>query len=89
MSFLADIGRGQIDRNPFSVRAAKGAVGNGGGDPVLALFDRGVRQPAHRDLIGITPSGVDFDFHLKRLDTNDRSRTNLRWQKGSRNTLSH
>jgi hypothetical protein len=42
--------------------------------PVLALFDRGVRQSDDRDLIGVTPSGVDFDLHFKRLHTDDRSR---------------
>ena len=38
----------------------------------LLSFDRGIRQPDHRDLVGVTPSGVDFDLHLKRLDSDDR-----------------
>jgi hypothetical protein len=31
-------------------------------------------QSDHRDLIGVTPSGVDFDFHLECFDTDDRGR---------------
>jgi hypothetical protein len=76
---LPAIGRGQIDRNPFSVWPAQPAVANGGGDSVLALFDRSVWQPDHRDLIGVTPSGVHFDLHFKRFDPDDGRRINLRW----------
>src|ERR1700720_2705104 len=57
-----------IDKTPFT---AQRAVGNGGGDPIFALFDRGIRQSDHRDLVGVPPSGVDFDLHLKRLNPND------------------
>jgi hypothetical protein len=48
---------------------AQPAVANGGGDPILALLDRGVRETDHRNLVGVSPSGVDFDLHFKRFDT--------------------
>jgi hypothetical protein len=31
------------------------------------------------DLIGVTPSRVDFDLHFKRFDPDDGRRINLRW----------
>jgi hypothetical protein len=64
-AFLPDIGRGQVDGDSVSVRPAQPAVENSRGDPVLALLDRGVRQSDNGDLIGGTPSGVDFDFHFE------------------------
>jgi hypothetical protein len=67
------------------VRPAKGAVGNGGGESVLALFDRGVRQSDNRDLIGVPPSGVDFDLHFKRFDPDNGGRINLRRHNRARN----
>jgi hypothetical protein len=48
-------------------------------DPVLALFDRGIRQSNYRDLVGVPRRGVGFDLHLKGLHPNERSRINLRW----------
>jgi hypothetical protein len=58
----------------FSVRSAQSAVRNGGGNPVLALLDRGIRQSDDRDFIGVPPTGVDLDLHFKRFDTDDRRR---------------
>jgi hypothetical protein len=77
--FLSDIGRRKIDRNPLSAWPAQCAIANGRRDPIFALFDSSIREADDRDLIGITPPGVDFDLHLKRLDANDRSGINLRW----------
>src|SRR5580704_5502387 len=76
--------RCQIDGDPLSVRPAQPAVANGGGDPILALFDRGVRETDDRNLVGVSPSGVDFDLDLKGLDSDDRRRINLGWHKRTR-----
>src|ERR1700730_17581891 len=64
--------RGQVDPDPLSVGLPQRAVGNGGGDPIFALFDRGIRQSDYRDLVGVPPSGMDFDLDLIRLDTDNR-----------------
>jgi hypothetical protein len=47
--------------------------------PIAIFRHRGVRQSNYRDPIGVAPAGMDFYFDLKRLDTDDRSRINLRW----------
>jgi hypothetical protein len=66
-----------VNGDPLSIWPAQSAIGNGRGNPVLALFDRSVQQSDDGDLIGVAPSGVDFDFHLERFDTDHRSRINL------------
>jgi hypothetical protein len=63
----------------FSIRPAQIAIANGRGNPIFALFDRGVRESNDRDLIGVTPTGVDFDFDLERFNPDYCSRINLRW----------
>ena len=60
---LADIGRGQVDRD-VPVRPLEAQILDGGTDAVAALADGGIRQ-AHQRKCGQPAGGVGFDGHSK------------------------
>ena len=73
---LAQIGRGQVDRNPVG-RELIAAVFDRGLDPILALAHGGLRQ-THRGKGRQTKGDIDLDLHQESVDPLHRGAMNLR-----------
>src|SRR6516165_1328271 len=78
-SFLSYMRRRKVDGYSLAARPSQSAVAYGGCDAIFAFLYRGVRKSNHRDLVRVTPSCMDFNFHLKGIDTDDCSGIDLSW----------
>ena len=70
---LVDVGRGEVHRDA-AVVGAEARVGDGGGDAVVALAHRRVRQPDHDDLRVAAARDVGLDLDAEGVDARQRSR---------------